>query len=265
MAIKRSDAAGEAEETRLLAQEVGRRSVSQLEASLARITVEAASTGRGLLKALVWLNGGGIALTVLSAPGMNAPSIVPAMIFFIFGVALALIALFVSALSALFMARPIGEASGHWAQVSVTGDISDAAMKAAGNVRKKGLIWSGAPLATALASLLLFMTGAMTLADGVAPPAAPEVSAAEAALANQVQAQSNAASAVVAPAPSTAVTPAATPTPAPTSTPAQQPTARPQAARPAPARPQQRPAANPPAQTPTPAPVQTPQLPAANP
>ena len=230
MAIKRSDAAGEAEETRNLAQDVARRSVSQLEASLARITAEAAATGRWLLGALVVLNGGGVVLTAISAAGMAAATIVPALVLFIFGAAFAVIAALVSAASALFMARPIGEASGHWAQVGVTGDISDAAMKATKSVRRKGLLWSTIPLVAALVSLLMFMTGAMTLADGFSPPEQPTISAAEAALANAAQAHGNAVNGVAPPANVTApVAPApiATPTPQAKPTPAQQKAAPP--------------------------------------
>lgn len=260
MAIKR-DAAGEAEETRTLAQEVARRSVSQLEGSLARITAEAAATGRWLFGALIVLNGGGMALTAASAAGMKAATIVPAMVLFIFGAALTVVAALVSAGSALFMARPIGEASGQWAQVGVTGDISDEAMKATKGVRQKGLIWTVIPLVMAIASLMLFTTGALTLADGVSPPEQPEISAAEAALANAAQAPVNAANVIV---PAANVVAPATPTPAPTPQATQAPVQRapaqraPAVRRPAP-QPQQRqpvtPAPTAPAPVTTPAPT----------
>ncbi|MBO9576368.1 MAG: hypothetical protein J7494_11560 [Sphingobium sp.] len=258
MVIKRSDAAGEKEQVQALAREVGQRGVAQLEASQARLLSEAGPNGRWILGTLVLLNGGGIALTVGSAKDLYPQTISPAMIFFIFGTALALIAALVNAAAPLVMTRLIGAASGHWTEVSVTGDISDAALKSASNVRKQGLIWSAAPLAVGLLSLMLFMTGAMTLADGVAPSAQPSVvSPAEAALANAANAAlpvSNAApvlNAVAQPVPS-ATPQASQPAPAPQARPAE---------RRVPQRRQQRePAAAPPAQTPvtTPAPAAVP-------
>jgi hypothetical protein len=206
MVIKRSDAAEEAQATRALAREVGTRSVGQLEAGLARMQGESGPTQRWMLAALVLLNGGGIAVTASAAPQMAAPTVAPAMIFFVFGASIAVVAALTSIVAALMMPRQIGEASSLWAQVATTGVMNDAALKAAIGVRRKSLLWSVAGIALALLSLFLFMTGALTLADGIAPPATA-VSAAEAALADMEQQPglassnlSNAANAVTVPA-----------------------------------------------------------------
>ncbi|GEM_PF-3409462 len=189
MAIKRDDKAADQEETRALARALGQRSVGQFEASLARIAAEGGALARWLLGALVLLNGGGIAVAAGLAARMAPLTAAPALVLFVFGAALAVVGALVSLASGLVLARRIGEASGHWAQVASTGEMSEAALAAASGVRRHGLIWSIAALAASLVSLLLFMTGAMTLADGVASPAQPAaLSPAEAALANMAQA-----------------------------------------------------------------------------
>jgi len=202
MAIKRDDRAADQEETRALAREVGRRSVGQFETSLARIASDSGALGRWLLSALVLLNGGGIAVAASLAGRMAPLTAAPALILFVFGAALAVIGALVSLASGLVLARRIGEASGHWAQVAATGEIGDAALAAAGRVRRQSLLWSLAALAVSLVSLLLFMTGAMTVADGVAAPAQPAaLSPAEAALAEKTQGAVNASAAEPQPAP----------------------------------------------------------------
>lgn len=255
MAIKRSDA--DEDEARALVRDMGGRSVAQLEASQARILSETGANSRWLLGALVLLNGGGIALTASSAGDLHPPTISPAMILFIFGTALAVIAALVNAGSAIVMTRLIGAASGHWTEVAVTGELNEAAIKSASNMRKQGLVWSVAPLAVGLLSLMLFMTGAMTLADGVAPSAQPAmVSPAEAALANAANAPltaQNAAPAVNAlpqPMPSATATPQATPSAVQEKQVESRSPPRRQLRRPAASPPAQAPAAPPPAATP---------------
>lgn len=270
MAIRRNEATGEDDETRALAREMGRRAASQLEASQARMMAENGATGRWLQGALVLLNGGGLAIITTHADKIGGPAIAPAIIFFLFGASLAVVAALASAVSALVMARHVGEASGHWTQVSVTGEISEAALKAARSVRRQSQIWSAAPIVIALASLLLFMTGALTLADGVAPQVAPEAALPlEPEPDNSAPAIENSINPT--PAPANAALPvAATPSPTPSlqATPSPAAQRQPPSRRQAPRAPR-RPPASAPAQSPAaipapaPAPASTPPAPAA--
>lgn len=232
MAIRRSGGAGEDDTMRALARDLGQRGAAQLEASQTRLLTEMGPNGRLITGALILLNGGGIAATALSAASIYPSAIPSAMIFFIFGVALAVIAGLVTAAAAIVMGRIIGEAAGQWTQVAASGETSDAALKAAANVRRKGFAWAVAPLALGLASLLLFMTGAMTVADGLAPSVQTPVTA-PGEVANVAEVPDNAANAANGAQPVAANAAPGVAVPQPTVT--QQATSRPEPARRAPA------------------------------
>lgn len=241
----------EKSETRKLAQEVGQRSVAQLEASLARIAGETGANNRWLLGALVLLNGGGLAVAASEA-GLLAPQATEAAIsFFVIGAALAVLAALGGALAALLLSRQIGEAIAHWAQVAAGGDVPDAALKAAGRIRQTGQISSLGTLALGLLSLILFVAGAMTLASGFSPA---RENVAE--VPGNTAEATNAAAAVL-----PKLVPTATPAPAldatPTTTPASPPEAKP--SKPEPQQAPRRPAKTPASTTaPTAAPSPTP-------
>ncbi|HEY1124833.1 MAG TPA: hypothetical protein VGE65_04315, partial [Sphingobium sp.] len=153
------------EETKKLARDVGQRSVGQLEAGLARIMGETGANNRWLLGALVLLNGGGIAVAAYDG-WLIPPAMENAVSLFVIGAALAVLAALAGALSALLLSRQIGAAIALWAQVAAEGELSDAAVKAAGKVRQTGLFSSLAVLGLGFLALVLFVGGALTLAGG---------------------------------------------------------------------------------------------------
>jgi hypothetical protein len=161
------------DETKALAREVGQRAVGQLEAGLARVMGESGANSRWLLGALVLLNGGGIAVAASLTAWLDPKALESAISFFVIGAALAVLAALAGAFGALMLSRQIGEASALWTQVASSGDVTDAALKAAGKVRQSGQISALATLGMGLLSLILFVAAAMTMASGLAPSAPP--------------------------------------------------------------------------------------------
>ena len=169
------------EETKKLARDVGQRSVGQLEAGLARIMGEAGANNRWLLGALVLLNGGGIAVAAAQTAWLDPRVLEGAISLLVIGAALAVLSALVSTLSSLVFSRQIGSASALWTEVANSGELSEAALKAAGRVRQTGLITSLVTLGIGFLSLVLFVGGALTLASGLAgdvPPVAETTPAA---------------------------------------------------------------------------------------
>ncbi len=166
----------EKDDTKAFARDVGMRSVGQLEAGLARLMAESGANSRWLLGALVLLNGGGIAVVAGQAAWLDPQAIEGAISFFAIGAALAVLAALGGALAALLLSRQIAGASALWTQVASSGELSEGALKAAGEVRRTGLVSQLATLGLGLLSLILFVAGAMMLASGLGPSAtvAPE-------------------------------------------------------------------------------------------
>jgi len=162
----------EKDETKAFAREVGARSVGQLEGGLARIMSENGANSRWLLGALVLLNGGGIAVVSAQNAWLDPQAVGNAISFFVIGAALAVLAALAGAGAALLLTRQIAEASAQWAQVAASGDLSEGALKSAGDVRRTGLFSQIATLGLGLLSLILFVAGAMTLASGLGPSTA---------------------------------------------------------------------------------------------
>jgi hypothetical protein len=157
------------DETKALAREVGQRSVGQLEAGLARVMGESGANNRWLLGALVLLNGGGVAVAAAQTAWLDPQSLESAISLFVIGAALAVLAALAGALGALVLSRQIGEASALWAQVSSSGDVTDAALKTAGKVRQTSQVSALTMLGVGLLSLILFVAAAMTMVSGLAP------------------------------------------------------------------------------------------------
>jgi hypothetical protein len=162
---------GEKRETEALAREIGQRSADRLEAGLVRLMEDTSATGRWLLGSLVTLNGGGIVAMATGREAFNIQAIAPAIYYFVFGATIAVLAALVTMIAAVMLGRDYGEANALWTQVGLTGDITEEAMASAKRLKRKGLYWSGTSIGIGLVSLLLFMAGALTLADGIAPAA----------------------------------------------------------------------------------------------
>lgn len=156
------------EETRKLAREVGQRSVGQLEAGLARVMGETGANHRWLLGALVLLNGGGIAVAAAQIDRLDPRVLEGAISLLVIGAALAVLGALAAALFALLLSRRIGAASALWTEVANSGEVSEAALKAAGKVRQTGLFTSLLTVGIGFLSLVLFVGGALTLASGLA-------------------------------------------------------------------------------------------------
>jgi hypothetical protein len=161
---------GEKQDNKALARDVGQRSVSQLEAGLARVMGETGANNRWLLGALVLLNGGGIAITAGQIAWLDPEALGSAISLFVIGSALAVLAALGGALAAQLLSRRIGAASALWTQVASSGELSDDAIKAAVQVRQTSQIASLGVLGIAFLSLVLFVGGALTLGSGLAAP-----------------------------------------------------------------------------------------------
>lgn len=155
-------------DNRTLARDVGQRSVGQLEAGLARVMGETGANNRWLLGALVLLNGGGIAVAAAETAWLDPRILEGAISMLVIGAALAVLGALIGALSSIFLSRQIGSASALWTEVASSGDVSEAALKAAGKVRQAGLVSSIVTLGIAFLSLVLFVGGVLTLASGLA-------------------------------------------------------------------------------------------------
>jgi hypothetical protein len=150
---------GDDQTTRALAREVGRNSVERLGDGLRRLPGEVSALFRLLLSAIFLLNVAGFWFRFSFAETIAAEHRDEVAVLFGTGAAVSLLALLVSLVLTIPLARSMRRAITHWTQVSVTGDLSDEAMADARRVKLMGTAWLGATSLVGFAALVLFVTG----------------------------------------------------------------------------------------------------------
>jgi hypothetical protein len=252
---------GDDQTTRALAREVGRNSVERLGDGLRRLLGEAMALFRLLLCAVFLLNVAGFWFRFSFADTIAPERHDEVAVLFGMGATVALLALLISLLFTIPLARAMRRAITNWTQVSVTGDLSDEAMADAKRVKLKGTVWLGLTSLVGFGALVLFVTGVQVASNDFAvftralepaPVAEPSPPAAALNAAEVPAVASNAAANAASPAP------AATSAPTPAASPSR-PAAAPQQPRPRPSATPVRPAAlPPPMRTPAASPVPAP-------
>jgi len=148
-----------------LGREVGRRSVERLGTGLTRIVEETSALCRWTLTMLMLLNGAAIYLCIAARAEMAPEVFAQLVLIFFSGAMAALLAAFVGMGLSLPITGSIRRAITEWTEVSVSGVLSDGAQVAARRVRRAGAVWLAAMTAMVLASLILFIVGALTLGE----------------------------------------------------------------------------------------------------
>ncbi|MCW2396716.1 hypothetical protein [Sphingobium sp. B8D3B] len=171
----------EAEEMRALGRDVGRRGVERLGAGMTRLVEETSALYRWALTMLVLLNAGGLCLSLLARDSLGPDALSQVALTFFGGMMMALLAALVGLALTVPLAGAMRRAMTDWTEVSLSGELSDAATTSARYVRRMGTVWIAAMGLVGLIALALFAAGALMLGErlGIFGPASEPAAAVE--------------------------------------------------------------------------------------